>query len=173
MNSFLAVAQGSSEACKFIELHYKHPDCEKQKPLVLVGKGITFDSGGLSLKKPSGMDSQRGLLENRFSNSELKITNCLSFQTADMSGSACVLSTMLGIAKMKMNGNFIGLMPLCENMPGSSAVKPGDVVIAMNGKSIQINNTDAEGRLILADALSYADTFDPEVFVPIIYGLDN
>lgn len=74
---------------------------------------------------------------------------------------------MLGIAKLKLKGNFIGLMPMCENMPGSSSVKPGDVVFAMNGKSIQINNTDAEGRLILADALTYADTFDPEIVIDI------
>lgn len=74
---------------------------------------------------------------------------------------------MLGIAKLELKGNFIGLMPLCENMIGSSSAKPGDVVIAMNGKSIQINNTDAEGRLILADALSYADTFDPEAVIDI------
>jgi len=145
MNSFLSVDQGSCEECKFIELHYKHPDCEKQKPCVFVGKGITFDSGGISLKKASGMDSQR----------------------ADMTGSACVLSTMLGIAKLKIKGHFIGLMPMCENLPSGKATKPGDVVIAMNGKSIQINNTDAEGRLILADALTYADTFNPEIVIDI------
>ena len=78
-----------------------------------------------------------------------------------------MLSTIVGAAKLKLKGHFIGLMPLAENMPGSSATKPGDVVFAMNGKSIQVNNTDAEGRLILADALCYADTFKPELVVDI------
>ena len=84
-----------------------------------------------------------------------------------MTGAACVLSAIVGAAKLKLKGHFIGLMPLAENMPGATATKPGDVVFAMNGKSIQVNNTDAEGRLILADALCYADTFDPELVIDI------
>lgn len=117
----------------------------EKRPLVFVGKGITFDTGGISLKPSSGMDLQRG----------------------DMSGGATVLCSIATLAKLKSKVNVIGLIPLTENMPSGKATKPGDVVYAMNGKSIQIDNTDAEGRLVLADALCYADTFDPEIVVDI------
>jgi len=145
MNSFLSVANGSVQPPKFVELHYNNSTDAQRKPIVFVGKGITFDSGGISLKPSSNMDAMR----------------------ADMGGAANVLSTIAALAELKSKVNIIGLIPLTENMPSGSATKPGDVVYAMNGKSIQINNTDAEGRLILADALTYADTFDPELVVDI------
>jgi len=104
-----------------------------------VGKGITFDSGGISIKPSANMDEMR----------------------ADMGGAACVLSAVYTAARLKLPVNIIALMPLCENMPSGRATKPGDVHTAMNGKTIQIDNTDAEGRLILSDALCYAETFQP------------
>ncbi|KAK4337301.1 hypothetical protein RND71_043587 [Anisodus tanguticus] len=132
MGSFLSVANGSDEPPKFLELHYNNSD--QKKPIVFVGKGITFDSGGISLKPGSKMDEMR----------------------ADMGGAANVLTTIACLATLKAKINIIG-----------KATKPGDVVYAMNGKSIQIDNTDAEGRLVLADALCYADTFNPELVVDI------
>jgi len=144
MGSFLSVAQGSEQPPRFVELHLKNAGDER-KPLVFVGKGITFDSGGISLKPGSKMDEMR----------------------ADMGGAANVLSTIACLASLKSKVNVIGLIPLTENLPSGKATKPGDVVFAMNGKSIQINNTDAEGRLVLADALCYADTFKPELVVDI------
>lgn len=145
MNSFLSVSNGSVQPPKFVELHYLNATDEQRKPIVFVGKGITFDSGGISLKPSSNMDEMRG----------------------DMGGAANVLSSIAALAALKARVNIVGLIPLSENMPSGSATKPGDVVVAMNGKSIQINNTDAEGRLILADALTYADTFEPELLVDI------
>lgn len=144
MGSFLSVAKGSDQPPKFVELHYKNTS-DDVKPLVFVGKGITFDSGGISLKPSSAMDEMR----------------------ADMGGAANVLTTIACLAKLKAKVNVIGLMPMTENLPSGKATKPGDVVFAMNGKSIQINNTDAEGRLVLADALCYADTFKPQLVVDI------
>ncbi|KAF6200186.1 hypothetical protein GE061_006488 [Apolygus lucorum] len=137
MGSFLAVAQGSKEEPKFLEMSYS---CGSGLPnIVLVGKGVTFDTGGISIKPSAGMDAMR----------------------ADMGGAAMVVATMLAISRLKLQLNVIGLCPLTENMPGGAAIKPGDVVRASNGKSICIDNTDAEGRLILADALCYASTFNP------------
>ncbi|KAH9414881.1 bleomycin hydrolase [Dermatophagoides pteronyssinus] len=143
MGSFLSVAKGSDEPPVFLEVHYNN--APNTKPLVFVGKGITFDSGGISLKASSNMDRMR----------------------ADMGGAANVLSTIYTLASKKSPVNIIGLMPLCENMPNGRANKPGDVVTAMNGKTIQINNTDAEGRLILADGLCYAHKFDPFLLMDI------
>jgi len=142
MNAFLSVTRGSGEPPVFLELTYKgagHTD----KPLAIVGKGVTFDTGGISLKPPSGMDAMR----------------------ADMGGAACTVGSIFIAAALKLPINIKGFIPLCENMPGSIATKPGDVVVASNGKSIQIDNTDAEGRLILADALVYASQHNPRAMV--------
>jgi len=143
MNAFLSVSKGSDQPPKFLEIHYMNAG--EKRPLVFVGKGVTFDSGGISLKPPLNMDLQRG----------------------DMSGGAMVLCSIATLAKWKSKVNVIGLIPLTENLINGSATKPGDVVCAMNGKSIQIDNTDAEGRLILSDALCYADIFGPEIVVDI------
>ncbi|KAF8792280.1 cytosol aminopeptidase-like isoform X2 [Argiope bruennichi] len=144
MGSFLSVARGSEEEPKFLELHYDGaPDTKKC--IALVGKGITFDSGGISLKPSPDMDKMR----------------------ADMGGAACVTGTILAASKLKLKVNVKGFIPLTENMPSGKATKPGDVVFAMNGKSIQVDNTDAEGRLVLADGLCYAQQFDPIVTLDI------
>lgn len=133
MDSFLGVSLGSDEEPKFIIMDYKGGNA-KQKPFCLVGKGLTFDSGGISIKPSAGME-------------EMKF---------DMCGGAAVIAAMSAIAKLKLNINAIGFVAATENMPGPSANKPGDIRAARNGKTIEINNTDAEGRLILADALVYA-----------------
>ncbi|XP_036373079.1 cytosol aminopeptidase [Megalops cyprinoides] len=143
MGAFLSVSKGSEEPPVFLELHYNGSSDSSQPPLVLVGKGITFDSGGISLKPSSGMDAMR----------------------ADMGGAATVCSSIVTAAALKLPVNIIGLAPLCENMPSGKANKPGDVVRAKNGKTIQVDNTDAEGRLILADALCYAHSFNPKAIV--------
>jgi leucyl aminopeptidase len=144
MGSFLAVAQGSDEALAFIVLKYEGAG-RKDAPVVLVGKGITFDTGGISLKPGAEMD-------------EMKF---------DMGGAASVLGTFRAVAELKPKVNLIGLIPACENMPSGRAVKPGDVVRSMSGQTIEILNTDAEGRLILCDALTYAERFKPAAVVDI------
>ncbi|XP_037685385.1 cytosol aminopeptidase [Choloepus didactylus] len=143
MGSFLSVAKGSEEPPVFLEIHYKGSPDASEPPLVFVGKGITFDSGGISIKASANMDLMR----------------------ADMGGAATICSAIVSAAKLNLPINVIGLAPLCENMPSGKANKPGDVVRAKNGKTIQVDNTDAEGRLILADALCYAHTFNPEVII--------
>ncbi|KAG7313989.1 hypothetical protein KOW79_022485 [Hemibagrus wyckioides] len=143
MDAFLSVAKGSEEPPVFLEVHYTGSPDSKQPPLVLVGKGVTFDSGGISIKPASGMDAMR----------------------ADMGGAAAVCSAIVTAAALKLPINIVGLTPLCENMPSGKANKPGDVVKAKNGKTIQVDNTDAEGRLILADALCYAHNFNPRAIV--------
>ncbi|XP_018099445.1 leucine aminopeptidase 3 L homeolog isoform X3 [Xenopus laevis] len=143
MGAFLSVAKGSEEPPIFLEIHYSGSSDASQPPLVFVGKGVTFDSGGISLKPSSGMDAMR----------------------ADMGGAATICSAIMIAAKLKLPINIIGLAPLCENMPSGGANKPGDVVKAKNGKTIQVDNTDAEGRLILADALCYAHSFNPRAIV--------
>ncbi|XP_050531055.1 cytosol aminopeptidase-like isoform X2 [Daktulosphaira vitifoliae] len=140
MGGLLNVAKGSNEPLAFLEINYSG-GCKNQKPIVLVGKGVTFDSGGISIKPSLSMGEMR----------------------ADMMGAANVVAAISAIAELKVPINVIGLTPLCENLPSSNALKPGDVIVAMNGKSIQVDNTDAEGRLILADALCYAATFEPKV----------
>ncbi|XP_076250651.1 cytosol aminopeptidase-like isoform X2 [Rhynchophorus ferrugineus] len=136
MGAFLSVAKGSIESPKFLELTYKRKEGD---PFVLVGKGVTFDAGGISLKPAAQMDQMR----------------------ADMSGAACAVGTLYGLAKLETPTNVKVLIPLVENLPSGSAVKPGDVVFARNGKSICVDNTDAEGRLILADALCYSAELKP------------
>ncbi|MDU0809908.1 MAG: leucyl aminopeptidase [Burkholderia sp.] len=144
MGSFLSVAHGSVEPPQFIVLHYYGTAIQKQ-PIVLVGKGITFDSGGISLKPGEGMD-------------EMKY---------DMCGGGSVLGTIRAIVEMKLKINVIGIVPTCENMPSSNATKPGDIITSMNGLTIEILNTDAEGRLILCDALTYAERFKPAVVIDV------
>lgn len=145
MGAFLSVARGSEEPPVFLELHYNGSPDGEQPPLLLVGKGITFDSGGISLKPSQSMDAMR----------------------ADMGGAATVCSSIVAAAALKLPVNIVGLAPLCENMPSGRATKPGDVVTAKNGKTIQVDNTDAEGRLILADALCYGHTFNPRAIVNV------
>jgi len=161
MGSFLSVARGSAEAPRFIVMHYKGKGApttgtkatktNKAKegtatgPIVLVGKGITFDSGGISIKPAGAMD-------------EMKY---------DMCGAASVFGTMLAVAKLEWPGELVGLVPACENMPSGFANKPGDVVKSMSGQTIEILNTDAEGRLVLCDALTYAERFKPSAVIDI------
>ncbi|CAK6973967.1 cytosol aminopeptidase [Scomber scombrus] len=145
MGAFLSVSKGSEEPPVFLELHYKGAPDSAQAPLLLVGKGITFDSGGISLKPSSSMDAMR----------------------ADMGGAATVCASIVTAASLRLPVNIIGLAPLCENMPSGKATKPGDVVTAKNGKTIQVDNTDAEGRLILADALCYGHIFNPKAIVNV------
>ena len=144
MGSFLSVARGSHQPPKFIVMHYKGGKA-KAKPVVLVGKGITFDTGGISLKPAAEMD-------------EMKY---------DMCGAASVLGTFKAVAQMGLPINLVGLIPTTENMPGGGATKPGDVVTSMSGQTIEVLNTDAEGRLILCDALTYAERFKPECVIDV------
>ncbi len=144
MGAFVAVAQGSAEPLRFIVMRYDGA-AKTVAPVVLVGKGITFDTGGISIKPSAEMD-------------EMKF---------DMGGAASVFGTMRAIAELKPKLNLICLVPSCDNMPSGSAVKPGDVVTSMSGQTIEILNTDAEGRLILCDALTYAERFKPAVVVDI------
>ena len=144
MGSFLSVTNGSDQPPKFIVLEY-FGGPKKQKPLVLVGKGITFDSGGISLKPGNDMDQMK----------------------FDMCGAASVLGAFRAVAELKAKVNLIGLVPACENMPNGRATKPGDVVRSMSGQTIEVLNTDAEGRLILCDALTYAERYEPAAVVDI------
>ncbi len=144
MNTLLSVARGSHEPPKLIILRYSGGRAE-DKPVVLVGKGITFDTGGISLKPAADMD-------------EMKF---------DMSGAASVLGTMKAIGQMKLPINVVAAIPATENMPGGGATKPGDIVTSMSGQTVEILNTDAEGRLILCDTLTYVERFDPACVVDV------
>jgi leucyl aminopeptidase len=144
MGSFMAVAQGSQEPLRFIVLRYTGA-AKTVASTVLIGKGITFDSGGISLKPAPEMD-------------EMKF---------DMSGAASVLGVFRALAELKPAINVVGLIPACENLPDGRAIKPGDVVSSMSGQTIEILNTDAEGRLVLCDALTYAERFKPRAVVDI------
>ena len=144
MHSLLSVAKGSHQPPKLIVLQYKGGE-ESDKPLLLIGKGITFDSGGISLKPGEGMD-------------EMKF---------DMCGAASVLGTLKAVALMKLPINLTVIVPTTENMPGGAASKPGDIVASMSGQTIEILNTDAEGRLILCDALTYAERFSPDAVIDV------
>jgi|LNFM01.1.fsa_nt_gb leucyl aminopeptidase len=144
MGSLLAVARGSVQAPKLVTLEYSGcPD--KSRPIVLIGKGVTFDSGGISIKPGAAMD-------------EMKY---------DMTGAASVLGVMKALAELSLPINVVGVIPAVENMPDGNAIKPGDVVTSMSGQTIEILNTDAEGRLILCDAMTYAARFEPEVVIDI------
>jgi leucyl aminopeptidase len=142
MGGLIGVSNGSEQEPRFIILEYNGGG-KGQKPIVLVGKGLTFDSGGISIKPSAAME-------------EMKY---------DMCGAANVIGAILAISKMKLKVNVVCLVASAENMPGPSATKPGDVHTARNGKTFEVNNTDAEGRLVLADALSYASELDPEIIV--------
>jgi leucyl aminopeptidase len=144
MGSFLGVAQGSEEPPKFIVIQHLKGKKE-QKPVVLVGKGITFDTGGISLKPGAEMD-------------EMKY---------DMCGAASVLGTFRAIGEMDLAINAVAVIPTCDNMPSGHALKPGDVVTSMSGQTIEVLNTDAEGRLILCDALTYAERFEPSAVIDV------
>lgn len=142
MGSFLSVTAGTTQPAKLIEMHYRG-GAKGEKPLVLIGKGITFDSGGISLKPGAGMD-------------EMKF---------DMCGAATVFGVMQAVAELQLPLNVIGLIAAAENMPAGNATKPGDIVTSMSGKTIEILNTDAEGRLVLCDALTYAQELEPKLMI--------
>jgi len=144
MGALLAVAQGSEQPPKMIVLQYNGAS-SRQQPVALVGKGITFDTGGISIKPAAGMD-------------EMKF---------DMCGAASVLGTLRAVAEMKLKINVIGVVPACENMPSGRATRPGDIVTSMSGQTVEILNTDAEGRLILCDALTYVERFKPRTVIDI------
>jgi len=144
MGSFLSVTAGSEEPPRFIVMEYRG-NPKKQKPVVLVGKGITFDTGGISLKPGLDMDQMK----------------------FDMCGAASVFGTMRAVLELKAKVNLVGLVAACENMPSGHATKPGDIVKSMSGQTVEILNTDAEGRLILADALTYAERYEPEAVIDI------
>ena len=142
MGSFLSVSKGSEEAGKMVILQYKGTD-ESTRPIALVGKGVTFDTGGISLKPGASMD-------------EMKF---------DMCGAASVMGTVNACAEMKLPINLVAVLAAAENMPSSKASKPGDIVTSMSGKTIEILNTDAEGRLVLCDALTYVGRYNPEIVI--------
>jgi leucyl aminopeptidase len=144
MGSFLSVTNGSMLPPRFIVMEYEQA-VKKAKPVVLVGKGITFDTGGISIKPATDMDHMK----------------------FDMCGAGTVFGVLRAVAELKAKVNLVGLIPACENMPSGSATKPGDVVKSMSGQTVEILNTDAEGRLILADALTYAERYEPEAVVDI------
>jgi leucyl aminopeptidase len=144
MGSFMAVARGSEEPLRFIVLRYEG-GAKSEAPTVLVGKGISFDTGGISMKPAPEMD-------------EMKF---------DMCGAASVLGVFRALAELRPAINVVGLIPSCENMPDGRALKPGDVVTSMSGQTIEVLNTDAEGRLILCDALTYAERFKPRAVIDI------
>jgi leucyl aminopeptidase len=143
MGAALSVGQASAQPCKFIVMNYQGGG--KAKPIVLVGKGVTFDTGGISLKPGANMD-------------EMKF---------DMCGAASVFGAMKTAARLKLPLNLVAIIPAVENMPGGNATRPGDVVTSMSGQTIEILNTDAEGRLALADGLTYAERFDPACVIDV------
>ncbi len=146
MGAYYAVTQGSDEPPKFIVLNYQGaPQGKKKRPIALVGKSVTFDTGGISLKPSENMEQMK----------------------YDMSGGAIVLGVMKIIAQLKPPINLVAIMPATDNMPSGKAVHPGDVVTALSGKTIEIVNTDAEGRLCLADALTYATRFKPSAIIDL------
>ncbi len=144
MGSALSVGRASEQPCKFIVMHYKGDD-SAAKPVVLVGKGVTFDTGGISLKPGDDLDMMK----------------------YDMCGAAAVLGAMRTAADLKLRMNLVGIVGAVENMPGGNATRPGDVVTSMSGQTIEILNTDAEGRLVLCDALTYAERFAPSCVIDI------
>jgi leucyl aminopeptidase len=144
MGAFLSVTAGTDEPAKLVVMRHRGGDAGAA-PVVLVGKGVTFDSGGISLKQPPGMD-------------EMKF---------DMTGAASVFGAIKAAAEIGLPINLVGVVPACENMPSGRATKPGDVVRSMSGQTIEVLNTDAEGRLILCDALTYARRLKPAVVVDV------
>ena len=145
MGALLGVAKGSHEPPKFIILQYHGAKKKDERPVVLVGKTITFDTGGISLKPAENMEQMK----------------------ADMTGGAEVLAAMRAAARLKLPLNLISILPVAENMPGGRAMRPGDVVKTLSGKTVEVQNTDAEGRLILSDGLAYATRFKPAALIDI------
>ncbi|MFO7603550.1 MAG: leucyl aminopeptidase, partial [Gammaproteobacteria bacterium] len=145
MGALLSVSRGSRQPARLIVMEYKGPGSQKKKPVVLVGKGLTFDAGGISIKPAAGMD-------------EMKY---------DMCGGASVFGTLRAIAEMKLPIHVVGVVPSSENLPDGAANKPADIVTTMSGQTVEILNTDAEGRLILCDALTYSKRFDPAEVIDI------
>jgi leucyl aminopeptidase len=144
MGAFLAVTQGSAQPPRLIVCEYRGAN-KKSAPICLVGKGITFDSGGISLKDPPGMD-------------EMKF---------DMSGAAAVLGALRTAADLALPINVVAIVASCENMPGGKAIKPSDIVTTMSGQTVEILNTDAEGRLVLCDAITYSRRFKPAAVIDV------
>ena len=144
MGALLSVSRGSRQPAKLITLNYQGSD-KSAKPIVLIGKGLTFDAGGISLKQPASMD-------------EMKY---------DMCGGAAVLGALLAAVQLQLPLNIVGLIPASENMPDGDANKPGDILTSMSGKTIEVLNTDAEGRLLLCDTLTYAERYNPEVVIDL------
>ncbi len=144
MGALLGVARGSQEPPKFIILEYKGGE-RKARPIVLVGKSVTFDSGGISLKPAENMEQMK----------------------ADMTGGAEVLATVRAAARLRLPLNLVGILPATENMPGGRATKPGDILKTLSGKTVEVQNTDAEGRLILADGLTYATRYKPQALIDV------
>jgi leucyl aminopeptidase len=145
MGALLGVAQGSHEPPKFIILEYHGARKKDDRPVVLVGKTVTFDTGGISLKPAENMEHMK----------------------ADMTGGAEVLAAMRAAARLKLPLNLVSILPVTENMPGGRAMKPGDIVTTLSGKTVEVQNTDAEGRLILSDGLAYAGRYKPAVLIDI------
>ncbi|MDP8099048.1 leucyl aminopeptidase [Pasteurella atlantica] len=145
MNSYLAVSRGSENPAYMSIIEYKNAPNSDAKPIVLVGKGLTFDSGGISIKPSAAMD-------------EMKY---------DMGGAASVYGTMKAVAELQLPINVIGVLAGCENMPDGNAYRPGDILTTMSGKTVEVLNTDAEGRLVLCDALTYVERFEPECVIDI------
>ncbi len=144
MDALLSVSQGSAQPAKLITFEYKGTK-NAHRPVVIIGKGVTFDTGGISLKPPANMD-------------EMKF---------DMCGAASVFGTVAAVAEMALPISLVGIIPATENMPGGRATKPGDIFTSMSGQTIEVLNTDAEGRLILCDALTYSARFNPDVVIDI------
>ena len=144
MNSYLAVGRGSDNESVMSVINYKGAS-DEQAPIVLVGKGLTFDSGGISIKPGEAMD-------------EMKY---------DMGGAAGVIGAMRALAQMQLPINVIGILAGCENMPSSNAYRPGDILTTMSGQTVEVLNTDAEGRLVLCDALTYVERFDPDTVIDV------
>jgi leucyl aminopeptidase len=142
MHAILEVSRGSAEEARLVIMEHRGGN-EGDAPLVLVGKGLSFDAGGISLKPPGGMEDMK----------------------FDMSGGAAVIGAMQAIAALGVQANVIGIVPSAENMPSGTAVKPGDVISTLGGKTVEVINTDAEGRLILADALAYGAKMNPAAMV--------
>ncbi len=145
MHSYLAVSRGSKNEAMMSLIEYRGNPDQDAKPIVLVGKGLTFDSGGISLKPGEGMD-------------EMKY---------DMCGAASVFGTMAALAKLNLPINVVGVLAGCENMPGSNAYRPGDILTTMSGQTVEVLNTDAEGRLVLCDTLTYVERFEPECVIDV------
>ncbi|KAG0692631.1 cytosol aminopeptidase family, catalytic domain-containing protein [Suillus ampliporus] len=164
MRTFLSVTQGTDQPAKFLEIHYRGAPSKDAQPLAFVGKGITFDSGGISLKSSAGMKLMRGDMGG----AAAVVSSLFASRQAPTPVRCCCLRSTLTLIYPNCRINVVAVTPLCENLPGPKATKPGDVIYAMNGKSVEVDNTDAEGRLVLADALYYASTeFKPHTVIDV------